>query len=137
MAVLAVAITPDSPEGTKAIVIGVSAAPSLPAAGAAGASASLSQIGGMGVGTVVGVMVGVGGTGVGGTAVGGWVAVGAGGCVAGGWVATGTGAAVVAAGPQAVSSMTATTSIDTNRYNFFIFSLLSRNKRFGGDFSPH
>ena len=68
----------------------------------------------MGVGAVVGV---------GGMAVGGWVAVGAGGCVAvgaGGWVTTG--AAVVAAGPQAVNSMTTATRMDTNKYVFFISS---------------
>ena len=70
MAELAEAITPDSPDGTKAIVMGVPNAPSFPAAGAVMASGSGLQTGaGTGVG---GTLVAVG---VGGTAVGGWVAV--------------------------------------------------------------
>ena len=65
MAPLALAIVPLSPEGTKAIVMGVSEAPSWPAAGAAGASGNLSQTGGMAVGTAVGAVVAVAGTAVG------------------------------------------------------------------------
>src|SRR5512140_2922494 len=51
-------ILPVSPEGTKVMTMGLSADPSVPAAGAAGASASLSQAGG-------GAGVAVGGTAVG------------------------------------------------------------------------
>src|SRR5512137_519901 len=79
MAVPALVILPVSPEGTKVITMGLSAAPRAPAAGAAGASASLAHTGGTGVGgtavggaTVGGTAVGasVGGTAVGGTSVG-------------------------------------------------------------------
>src|SRR5512146_3420974 len=58
MAPPALAILPVSPEGTKVMTIGLSAAPRAPAAGAAGASDSLSHTG-------AGGGVGVGGTGVG------------------------------------------------------------------------
>src|SRR5512143_161268 len=58
MAVPATVILPVSPEGTKVMTIGLSAAPSAPAAGASGASGSLVQTGGGG------------GVGVGGAAVG-------------------------------------------------------------------
>ena len=130
MAELAEAMTLDSPEGTKAMVTGVSDAPSLPAAGAVMASGNGSQMGGMGVGTAVGAVVAVGGMAVGGcvaVGAGGWVAVGAGGCVT-------TGAAVVAAGPQAVSSMITATRMDTNRVVFFIY-LSSHEMKIDGDFS--
>jgi hypothetical protein len=64
--------------------------------------------------------------------------VGAGGCVAvgaGGWVATG---AVVAAGPQAVSSMTAVTKIETNKYIFFIVFFSSHEiKDLAGMMNPN
>src|SRR5512141_175018 len=46
MALPALVILPESPEGTKVMTMGLSAAPRLPAAGAAGASDSLVQTGG-------------------------------------------------------------------------------------------
>jgi hypothetical protein len=74
MALLAVAMVPDSPDGTKAMVMGVSEAPNWPAAGAAGASASLVQMGAGTVGFAVGAAVG--GTAVAGTAVAGTAVAG-------------------------------------------------------------
>src|SRR5690242_14425601 len=65
IAVPAFVILPVSPEGTNVITMGLSVAPSFPAAGAAGASDSLLQTGGGG------------GVAVGGTAVGASVAVAA------------------------------------------------------------
>ena len=58
MAVPALVILPVSPDGTKVITMGLSEAPSLPAAGAAGASANLSHTGGTAVGAAVGAVVG-------------------------------------------------------------------------------
>src|SRR5512143_2494421 len=63
MAPPAFVILPVSPEGTKVITMGLSAAPIAPAAGAAGASGSLAQTGGGGAvlvgGTAVGASVAV------------------------------------------------------------------------------
>jgi hypothetical protein len=78
------------------------------------------QIGGIGVGTGVGAVVGVAGTSVGGTAVGGTLV---GGTEVGG---TAVGGSTVAAGPHAVNSITAANINDTNTKTFFIFLLLSR-----------
>src|SRR5512135_3736470 len=72
MAPPALAILPVSPEGTKVMTIGLSAAPRAPAAGAAGASGSLVQTGGGGG-------VGVGGAAVAATAVGASVGTSVGG----------------------------------------------------------
>jgi len=109
-------MTPDSPEGTNAIVMGVSEAPSWPEAGAGMASGSGLQTGGMGVGTTVGAWVAVGGTAVGGTGVG--KASGAAvATVAGGIAAVGT---AVAAAPHALSSMAAASRIETNKNIFFM-----------------
>jgi len=107
---------PVSPEGTKVIVIGLSAEPSAPAAGVRGFAIGAQAAGGT-VGLAVGAIVGgttvtvggiavgtaVGGTAVGGTAVGG-TAVGAGGLVGAG--ATGG----VAAGAQAERTSMSTTT---------------------------
>src|SRR5512144_2956418 len=77
----ALVILPVSPDGTKVIVIGLSAEPKAPAAGAAGASDNLSQTGGGGAvfvgGTAVGASVAVA------ASVGAWVgaSVAVGACV--------------------------------------------------------
>src|SRR5512135_2580688 len=76
MAPPALAILPVSPEGTKVITIGLSEAPSCPAAGAAGASGSLVQTGGGGGVGVGGAVVGAA---AGGAVVG--AVVGGGACV--------------------------------------------------------
>src|SRR5512143_3481924 len=90
MAPPALAILPVSPEGTKVITIGLSAAPKAPAAGAAGASGSLVQTGGGG------------GVGVGFAAVAATVGAVVGASVAGAATVGTTGASVgVGAGAQA------------------------------------
>ena len=132
MAVLAVAMMPDSPDGTNAMVIGLSAAPSLPAAGAAGASVSLLHTGGIGVGTAVGAVVGVGGTVVGGIVVGGTAVAGT--TTGGTEVGTGVGVAAV---PHALSSMAAATSSETNQNAFFITSSPLMRMGFRGYLIPH
>jgi hypothetical protein len=116
MAVLAVAMMPDSPDGTNAMVIGLSAAPSWPAAGAVGASVSWVQTGGMAVGAMVGTPVKLAGTTVGGTAVDG---------------------TVVAAVPHAVNSIVAATSSETNKNAFFITSSPLMRLGFRGNLIPH
>jgi hypothetical protein len=117
MALLAVAMVPDSPEGTNAIVIGVSEAPSLPAAGVAGASANLSHTGGTAVGAGVGATVGAAVVGAG-TSVGAeMAAVGA----------TGATSVGVAAGLQA-DSANEKTAINVSKKNvrrlFIFFSFI-------------
>src|SRR5512138_627982 len=112
IAVPALVILPVSPEGTKVITMGLSAAPKAPAAGAAGAEAILSQTG-------AGGGVGVGGAAVGGTSVGaavGGTSVAAGAAVAGTSVGAGTAVGSgVAAGPQAARTTEASNRTENSR----------------------
>src|SRR5512142_2134940 len=112
----ALAILPVSPEGTKVMTIGLSEAPSCPAAGASGASANLSQTGGGG------------GVGVGGATVAAVVGASVGASVAG-TACVGAGASVgVGAGAQAASaSDSATVSASRTKVRRLNIEISSHN----------
>src|SRR5512135_3129401 len=121
MAPPAFAILPVSPEGTKVITIGLSEAPSCPAAGAAGASGSFVQTGGGG------------GVGVGGAVVGAAAGAVVGASVAGGaWVGAAGASVGVGAGAQAARASDSTTSnansTKVRRLNMYV----SSQKKLGG-----